>query len=177
MKYGKKVWSVIVSLAIVGFLFMGNQQHIFAEEYDVEQEYLDKKAAGVEVYEIISSKGDFMGYYEPCPEDFNRNTRQAYPEKDWAIPANTMSYINTKLTLIKGDKITVNFTQSPSGAGYTGQLALRDADDGTFGIVNGSVTTNGWTNGTITVGYSGHFNFAIQNTSSYKITYNGSYSI
>lgn len=52
---------------------------------------------------------------------------------------------------------------------------MRDNDDGTVGIVNGSYSTNGWVNGTITVGYTGHFNFLIQNASNHSIVYSGNY--
>lgn len=174
----KRFYKVIISLALASCLFLGNLQYVFAEEIDVRQEYLNKKTAGVEVYEITKENGDFMGYYEPCPdEETNIYARLgvSFSIGNWTIPASTTGWEKRKHSLLKGDKINVNITQIQYGAGYSSYLALRDADDGTVGVVNSSLTTNGWKNGVITVGYSGHFNFGIKNTSTHSITYTGNY--
>ena len=140
--------------------------------------YLQKKSAGREVYEITSQSGKFMGYYEPSfleNLDIMPRTRVRYNVGNWTISANTTSWTTTIHSWIKGDKITVNISQNHSGRNYGGYLGLRDNDDGTVGIVNGSYSTNGWVNGTITVGYTGHFNFLIQNASNHSIVYSGNY--
>lgn len=166
-------------MVLVACLFLGNQHYVFAEEVDVRQEYLDKKAAGVEVYEITRENGDFIGYYEPGSNDVTDNNTErssSYDIGKWTIPSNTTSGINKKLSLIKGDKITINISQKPNGSGYPCYLALKDVDTGVIDNITHSITTNGWKNCTITIGYSGHFNFAINNISGHSITFTGSFS-
>lgn len=175
----KRFSKVIISTVLVVCLFLGGQQYIFAENIDVEQEYLDKKAAGEEVYEIKKENGDFVGYYEPYSDgQLSSNAKSGITSNigKWVIPSNTTVWSNTKHSWLKGDKITVNISQTPSGAGYLSYLALRDADDGAVIIVSGSATTNGWDGGIITIGYNGHFNFAIDNTSAHSITYTGTFT-
>ena len=155
----KRVIKGAIVFMLLYFCIMGNQQTIHAETVDVQNEYLQKKSAGREVYEITSQSGKFMGYYEPSfleNLDIMPRTRVRYNVGNWTISANTTSWTTTIHSWIKGDKITVN-------------------DDGTVGIVNGSYSTNGWVNGTITVGYTGHFNFLIQNASNHSIVYSGNY--
>ena len=174
----KRVIKGAIVFMLLYFCIMGNQQTIHAETVDVQNEYLQKKSAGREVYEITSQSGKFMGYYEPSfleNLDIMPRRRVRYNVGNWTISANTTSWTTTIHSWIKGDKITVNISQNHSGRNYGGYLGLRDNDDGTVGIVNGSYSTNGWVNGTITVGYTGHFNFLIQNASNHSIVYSGNY--
>ena len=61
----KRVIKGAIVFMLLYFCIMGNQQTIHAETVDVQNEYLQKKSAGREVYEITSQSGKFMGYYEP----------------------------------------------------------------------------------------------------------------
>lgn len=178
-KVEKSYLKMIVSFVIVFCLALANQQILYAEEIDLEQEYFEKKEAGIEIYEIIDNEGNLMGYFEPnCVKEVNENARLGikFDIGNWTIPGKTTSWTNRVHSLLKGDKITVNITQIQNGPNFPSYLVLRDNDNGTFAVINSSLTTNGWKNGTITVGYDGHFNFGIQNVSTQSITYVGTYS-
>lgn len=175
----KRLIKSVIVFAMLYFCVLGNQQLIHAGTLDVHDEYIQKKNSGMDVYEITSQSGKFMGYYEPgfiSNSDIMARTRIRYNIGNWTIPANTTSWTTTVHSWIKGDKISVNISQNHTGSNYGGYLGLRDNDDGTVGIINGSHSTNGWVNGTITVGYTGHFNFLIQNASSHSIVYSGYYA-
>lgn len=47
---------------------MENTPVVLAEGNSFYAEYLAKKAAGVEIYEIVREDGVFMGYFEPYSE-------------------------------------------------------------------------------------------------------------
>ena len=50
------------------FVLMENTPVVLAEGNSFYAEYLAKKAAGVEIYEIVREDGVFMGYFEPYSE-------------------------------------------------------------------------------------------------------------
>ena len=133
----KRVIKGAIVFMLLYFCIMGNQQTIHAETVDVQNEYLQKKSAGREVYEITSQSGKFMGYYEPSfleNLDIMPRTRVRYNVGNWTISANTTSWTTTIHSWIKGDKITVNISQNHSGRNYGGYLGLRDNDDGTVAV-------------------------------------------
>ena len=91
----KRVIKGAIVFMLLYFCIMGNQQTIHAETVDVQNEYLQKKSAGREVYEITSQSGKFMGYYEPSfleNLDIMPRTRVRYNVGNWTISANTTSW-------------------------------------------------------------------------------------
>lgn len=172
----KRVLGAILTLITVICCTFAEPITIFAQERDIHAEYLAKKEAGLEVYEIISEDGTVWGYYEPYSESNPRPILQnAIYNLDWTLPANYTGWGDV-LALEKGTIINLDISQDPSGASFASYIGLRDDDTGKIAIISNSITTNGWT-GTIVVGYTGNFNLAIENASSVPITYTGKFSI
>ena len=176
-KSGKqKLTKMILALLMSVFVLMENTPVVLAEGNSCYAEYLAKKAAGVEIYEIVREDGVFMGYFEPYSETNPAPTQARTSSNiDWELPANTHTCGVNTYYLTEDTRINVSITQSPSGAGYAGYLGLKDADTGYFSFYDGTISTNGW-NGTLVVAYDGNFSFAIMNASNYSIRYTGSYS-
>lgn len=66
----KKVGRCLAVCLCMG-LFMTTYQTVSAQENtdsDIMQEYLEKVAAGVEVYPLVDEEGVMLGYYEPNRE-------------------------------------------------------------------------------------------------------------
>lgn len=165
------------ALFLIMSLMLGSIQMVYAQESDsgLRSEIAAKRAMGAEIYEIEDSNGTILGYYEPYSETNPSpaaSTNIAY-SINWSAPKNTDTWSDRNVSMLKGDKMSFNISQNPSGPGYSGYIGLRNNDNGTFGYTK--VSTNGW-NGTITAGFNGHFSLAIRNASVYTITYSGTYS-
>ncbi len=165
---------MIVALALV------NSFPVFAsevEKYDINKEIAERESLGAEISVFTDANGNIMGYFEPY-SDINPAPDimpHASANINWTIGANTYSKSEVTRYFGAGQRISLNISQSPSGAGYVGYLGLYDVSAGTSDFPPNTVTTNGW-NGTFSPGYSGNFQFAIHNASPYTITYTGSYS-
>ena len=70
----KRVIKGAIVFMLLYFCIMGNQQTIHAETVDVQNEYLQKKSAGREVYEITSQSGKFMGNFSKHNKLDNNNS-------------------------------------------------------------------------------------------------------
>ncbi len=174
----QKITGVTLVAVLAICLCFVNIQPVYAEEVtdDLEAEIAEKKAAGIEVHELVSDDGKVMGYFLPNAEMDEREAKTTRGSFNWKTAPNTDTWSNNNISFVKGDKIYVSSSQNPSGAGCVSYVGLRDNDNGSFGYPSSSITTNGWSNGVIVVGYSGHFSFSIRNKSSRTITYSGSYS-
>lgn len=126
----------------------------------------------------MDSNGKIMGYIQPNVELDGKETNTARYEFRFTwnnVAPNSIACSNDSHSFVKGDKIHVTVYQNPSGTGNFTYIGLRDNDTGSHGFPKDSATTSGWNNAIITVGYSGHFSFAILNSSSRLISYSGSY--
>lgn len=165
----------VLFLAMI--LMLGSLQMVYAQgnDLDLKSEIAKRRSLGAEVYEIQDSNGTIIAYYEPY-SDINPapvETRKIAFSINWPTSKNSDIWSNRNISLLKGDKIDLNISQSPSGPGYSGYIGLRNNDNGSLEYT--AVSTTGW-NGTITAGYNGHFSLAIRNASVYPITYSGTYS-
>lgn len=154
--------------------------HAQASFFDLEQEISEKRSAGITVYELYTDDGEIMGYFEPLT-DANIMAIAAYAATssynwDLNIPSKTSAKGDNVYSFVKGDTISINISQNPSGTGYASYVGLYDRDNGVYGFPENGATTTGWINGILTVGYSGHFSFAIKNASDYTIHYQGTCS-
>lgn len=175
----QRLTRVVFALLLAGCILMGNTPNVYAENDTFYAEYLAKKAAGIEVYEIVSEDGVLMGYFQPY-SDTNPQTVQAQTAStsyiDWEISANSHACGVNTYSLRQYDNVEVKISQSPSGAGCPGYIGLKDVDTGVYGFANETISTNGW-DGVLLAAYDGNFAFAIKNDSPYKIRYTGRYSI
>lgn len=154
--------------------------HAQNDSFDLEQEISEKRAAGITVYELLTDDGEIMGYFEPFTETnvmaMARYTIANSYNWNLDIPAKTSAKGDNIYSFVKGDTIIINISQDPIGSGYASYVGLYDRDNSTYGFPENGATTMGWTNGVLTVGYSGHFSFAIKNASDHTIHYEGTYS-
>lgn len=170
----------LASFVLILALVLVNTFPIFAsevEEYDINKEIAEREALGAEISVFTDANGNIMGFFEPY-SDINPAPVVmpcASANINWTINPNTRSKSDVTRYFGAGQRISLNITQSPSGAGYAGYLGLYDVLAGTWDFPSKTITTNGW-NGTFTPGYSANFQFAIYNASPYAITYSGSYS-
>ncbi len=173
----KKVRKCLAVCLCLG-LFMTTYQTVSAQEntdIDIMQEYLEKVAAGVEVYPLVDEEGVMLGFYEPNREE---NVNAAMPRYstnvNWTIESYHYGMGENSYTLTDGDKIYINITQSVSGTSYIG---LYNTSTEKFTYFTNTKTTNGW-NGTITLGLSqATYRFGITNQSGSTITYTGYYTL
>lgn len=146
------------------------------EEGSAMQEYLEKVAAGVEIYPLTDENGVMLGYYEPNGEAEADAVIPRYATNiNWTIGSYHYGQGENVYTLTDGDKIYVNIAQSVSGTSYIG---LYNTSAEKLTVFNNTKTTNGW-NGTITLVdvSKGTYGFAISNQSGSTITYSGYYSL
>lgn len=174
--------TILIAAVLCPTVLLASAPTVHAQEssFDLEQEISEKRAAGITVYELYTDDGDIMGYFEPLTEA-NVMAMAGYAAKSsssWNldIPAKASAKGDNVYSFVKGDTITVNISQNPSGTGYASYVGLYDRDNGVYGFPESGATTTGWVNGLLTVGYSGHFSFAIKNASDYTIHYQGTYS-
>lgn len=174
----KKVKRCLAVCLCMG-LFMTTYQTVLAQENsdsDAMQEYLEKVAAGVEVYPLIDEEGVLVGYYEPNREDNVNAVMPRYSTNiNWTLESYQYGFGENIYTLTSGDKIYVNIAQSVSGTSYIG---LYNTSTDKLSYFTGTETTNGW-NGTITLVdvSQATYRFAISNQSENTITYKGYYSL
>ena len=169
---------VAVCLCVV--LFMTTNQVTSAQENtdsDIMQEYLEKVAAGVEVYLLVDEEGVMFGYYEPYSEENINAVMPRYAVNvDWTIEAQKYSRGVNVYTLSGGYEISVTIAFSQEGTSY---LGLYDTSAGRLLKFTETKSTNGW-NGKLTFTSeftTSTYNFAIINSSDSTITYTGHYSL
>lgn len=172
----KKVIGVILTFIIVICGISAKPLTTCAQEWDIHAEYLAKKEAGLEVYEIIGEDGTVWGYYEPYSDSNPRPMQEnvIYDIK-WNVLPGEIKKSEDVYALAAGTRIYLDISQQPAGGDYLGYVGLVDADEGREQLIESSLSNYGW-EGMIVVGYTGNFNFAIENKSSSLITYNGTYS-
>jgi hypothetical protein len=68
-----------------------NIQPVYAEEVtdDLEAEIAEKKAAGIEVHELVSDDGKVMGYFLPNAEMDEREAKTTRGSFNWKTAPNT----------------------------------------------------------------------------------------
>lgn len=183
MKGATKIFKAIIIIAMIcSNILLTDLPTVHAQNnsFDLEQEISEKRAAGITVYELYTDDGEIMGYFEPLTETnvmaMARYTVANSYNWDLDIPSKTSAKGDNIYSFVKGDTIIVNISQDPSGSGYASYVGLYDRDNGTYGFPENGATTIGWDGGTLTVGYSGHFSFAIRNASNHTIHYQGTYS-
>ena len=175
----RKLKAILIAAALCSTIFLTSSPTVHAQDhsFDLEQEISEKRAAGITVYELYTDDGEIMGYFEPFT-DANIMAMTTYAiAYTWNhdISADSIAIAKGSHSFLAGDSIIVNISQDPSGAGYLSRLGLYDRDNNTYSFSTDSTTTNGW-NGALTVGYNGHFSFAIENLSNVTIHYEGYYA-
>ncbi|MDE6744981.1 MAG: hypothetical protein K2J95_13990 [Lachnospiraceae bacterium] len=174
----KKVKRCLAVCLCMG-LFMTTCLTVSAQENadsDIMQEYLEKVAAGVEVYPLVNEEGVMVGYYEPNREERVNAVMPRYDANvNWTLKSYQYGIGENAYTLGEGDKIYINIEQSVSGTSY---LGIYNTSTDKLTVFMGTKTTNGW-NGTITLGdvSQATYRFAIYNQSESTITYTGYYSL
>lgn len=148
-----------------------------AREGNIHAEYLAKKAAGLDVYELIDTDGTVWGYFEPYsesnPRPMQENVINVIYDIRMLVPPNSTVYDNRVCDIKEGYKIFLDISQNPTG--YTGYIILYNNDTGAAHLFPQTATTNGWS-GSIVVDEAGNYTFGIYNASSVLIMYTGSYS-
>lgn len=180
MKGATKIFKAIIIIAMIcSNILLTDLPTVHAQNnsFDLEQEISEKRAAGITVYELYTDDGEIMGYFEPFTEtNVMAMARNTILHWNLDIPSKTNARGEHIYSFVKGDTIIVNISQDPSGSGYASYIGLYDNDNGTYSFPENGATTIGWDGGTLTVGYSGHFSFAIRNASNNTIHYEGTYS-
>lgn len=180
MKKAIQKWKAIfIAAMLCSTILLMSTSTVQAQEssLNLEQEICEKRASGITVYELYTDDGDIMGYFEPITE---ASAMAAYVSSTITyrlscdLEPNTMGTAESSHSFLAGDTILVNISQNPTGC--YGYIGLYDVDNDIYGFISSSATTNGWTNGTITVGYNGHFSFALKNVSYTTVHYEGTYS-
>ncbi len=178
----------LASLMIAAF-FM-NVQTVAAQEYatdeyatdefetdEVLREYMEKKAAGAEVYLLTDDEGNLLGYYEPAVKGEDNSVMPRYKANvNWTLEARSYGRGDNVYTLGGGSKIEVNIAQDTEGASC---IELYNTKTDEYTVLQTTETTNGW-NGTIilkSIFPSGTYSFSIHNKSSKTITYTGYYIV
>lgn len=177
----KKIKAILIAAMLCSTIILTNTSTIHAQgsSISLEQEITQKRAAGITIYELYTDDGKIMGYFEPLTgTNIMAMARYAASSYNWNldIPSKTSAKGDNVYSFVKGDTISINISQNPSGTGYASYVGLYDRDNGVYGFPESGATTTGWINGILTVGYSGHFSFAIKNASDYTIHYEGTYS-
>lgn len=175
----QKLKAIILAAMLCSSILLADLPNVHAQNdsFDLKQEISEKRAAGITVYELYTDNGEIMGYFEPFT-DANIMAMTTYAiTYTWNhdISADSIAIAKGSHSFLAGDSIIVNISQNPSGAGYLSRLGLYDRDNNTYAFSTDSTTTNGW-NGALTVGYNGHFSFAIENLSNVTIHYEGYYA-
>lgn len=158
---------------------MTTYQTVSAQENadsNIMQEYLEKVAAGMEVYPLLDEEGIFWGYYEPNREENVDSVIPRYATNiNWTIGSHQYGPGENIYTLADGDKIYVKIAQSVLGTSY---LGLYNTSTDKLTVFTATKTTNGW-DGTITLVdvSQATYRFAISNQSENTITYTGYYSL
>ena len=145
----------------------------------IYEEYLEKKANGYELYELIDEEGNIFGYYEPCTqEEIDQMPQLRYSSSiNWTISAGSTSYGTNRYTLESGMQIHLNISQNRTGTSY---LRFYDHDRNSYHRFLKTISTNGWSGIIFTFGDGlsyGTYSFGIENASSNTITYSGNYSL
>lgn len=176
----KVITNSFTSIILAFSLLTANTLPVYASEaaeYDIYEDIAEREELGAEISIFRDNNGNIMGYFEPY-SDINpapNVTPRASANINWTINSYTYSKSEVTRYFGAGQKISLNISQSPSGAGYVGYLGLYDVSAGTSSFPSSTITTNGW-NGTFSPAYSANFQLAIHNASPYTITYSGSYS-
>lgn len=184
MKKIRKIVKHIMAIAVmVGLITSLTSQNIKAQEAvekveeQVNIEYLEKKEAGLEVYELLDENGMFIGYYEPYSESNPEPVKMARlgSSISWEVPSGKYVYGTNIYDLSDGVKIYVNITQSIKGTSY---LTFHNRSTNSSLRFTNTKVDNGW-KGTITLASikTAKYSFGIENASSKSITYMGSYSL
>ena len=141
------------------------------------EEYLEKVAAGVEIYPLVDEAGVLFGYYEPYSEDDVNSVMPRYTANvNWTIGSNKNTKGTFAYELGTGDVINVVIGVSREGTSY---LGLCDVATGKTMKFIATESTNGW-NGKVTLGSgvpTATYNFIIFNDSNNTITYTVTYSL
>ena len=118
----KKVMGVILTLIMVICGISAEPLTTCAQEWDIHAEYLAKKEAGFEVYELIDTDGTVWGYYEPYSESNPRPMQEnVICDIRLMVLPNDIGYDDSRVcTLKEGYKIFLDISQSP--AGYTSYI-------------------------------------------------------
>lgn len=177
----QKIAGITFAIMLTFSMLFTNIQSVNAaqrDDFNLEAEIALKKAAGIEVYELVDANGNVMGYIQPNVEVTEKETRASNKYSfSWDnVPAKRDVHHSYSHSFIAGDEIYVTIYQNPSGTGHTSYLGLWDNERAIYGFIPSSETTTGWSSNTmIKVGYTGHFSLAISNSSSGPISYSGSY--
>lgn len=167
------------ALCLCAALFMTTNQIASAQETedrDIMQEYLDKAAAGVEIYPLVDEEGVLFGYYEPYSEDDINAVMPLYSSNiEWTVEPQHCRKGANVYTLGNGNVINVSISASAAGTSY---LGLVDTATDQLHIFTETKSTSGWF-GKITMSTfaTSTYSFCILNDSDITITYTGSYSL
>jgi hypothetical protein len=172
--------TILIAAVLCPTILLASAPTVHAQEssFDLEQEISEKRAAGITVYELYTDDGDIMGYFEPLTEA-NVMAMAGYAADityrwNCTLDSNQTGTASSSHSFIQGDTIIIDISQNPTGCiSYVG---LYDNDTGTYGFPASGSTINGWSNGRLTVGYTGHFSLAIRNASFTTVHYEGYYA-
>lgn len=158
-------------------LFMTTNQVASAQENEdrnIMQEYLEKVAAGVEIYLLEDEEGIVFGYYEPFNKDDVVMPRYT-SNIEWTAEPQHYKVGDNVYTLGIGSEIYVSISASTDGTSY---LGLYERTEGLLHLFGNSKSTSGWY-GKITLSTfdTSTYSFAIFNDSDSTITYKGTYSL
>ncbi len=169
-----------VAVCLCVALFLTTDQITSAHENadsDIMQEYLEKVAAGVEVYLLVDEEGVMFGYYEPYgKENVNAVMPRYGVNINWTIAPQKSSYGENVYTLGEGIEISVSIAVSQEGTSY---LGLYDTAADKVRKFADTKSTNGWNGKLILTSEftTSTYSFAILNYSDSTITYTGHYSL
>lgn len=170
---------LVANVLFLGMLLSNTLSTYASEttEYDINQEIAERESLGAEIYKFVDDDRSIIAYFEPYSEINPAPviTPRASSAIDWVTDANTTYISNVTRYFGQDQKIHLNISQSPSGAGMVGYIGLYDVAQNKLSMLYNFPTANGF-EGTLTPSYSGNFQLAIENASSSTITYKGTYS-
>lgn len=121
------------------------------EEIMTNTDFEQKKAAGMDVYELIDDNGNIIGYFEPYSDINPAPSSQIIPRYaslvDVTVAARDTVVGSNQYSLQAGDEMQLDISQSTEGKSY-----LTGIETATY-------------------------SFGIENASSKEITYSGTYSL
>ncbi len=144
-----------------------------------DTEFRDKKAAGIEVYELIDENGNMVGYFEPYSDSNPAPSSTIMPRYtsliDITVAAGDTVVGSNQYALQAGDEIQLDISQDIEGKSY---LRFKNRDTNSYIRFLKTQTTNGWQGTLHLTGIeSASYSFGIENASSKEITYSGTYSL
>lgn len=179
-KCSKFLTKQIVVIAAALLLSGLNSFSVMAqEEIMTNTDFEQKKAAGMDVYELIDDNGNIIGYFEPYSDINPAPSSQIIPRYaslvDVTVAAGDTVVGSNQYTLQAGDEMQLDISQNTEGKSY---LRFKNRDTNSYIRFLNTQTTNGW-HGTLhlTGIETATYSFGIENASSKEITYSGTYSL